>query len=297
MSKPLTPATPIHPDPDTEVSLPDEGFPVDELDLNPDLDEDEEETPTIAPKQEAEIEHPEIKTDFSHLENYSYQLPSEPNFFLWTLPFHQAMDELVAKVGSRLNHEHLNMQQESKLVTFLDDKLLQVQRKFIKNQADTDEKYPLQELLNDIKSIVDLIWCLIDLNTPLFGQEEYFIRILGDLEDWIAYYDIPMLEANNANTIETHKALFKFFQSLDTRVSFLIDGYYINNTHYKLSATELVRLGPIVNRVRIEIINKMERSRAQLVRQSQNVDSNSATYMNILEIEVGRLLEGIIERI
>lgn len=292
MSQPLTPATPIHPAPDTEVTLPDEGFPADELELNPDLDDEDDDTPVNPPKQE-----PQNDRKPEDLNGDSFETSYESNFILWTLPFHQALEEAVAEVQGRLNHEHLTMNQESKLVTFLDDRLLQVQRKFIKNQADSDEKYPLLLLLNDVKAIVDLIWYLIDLNMPLFGQEEYFIRILGDLEDWIAYYDIPMLDTNVPSTISTYKTLFQFFQSLDTRVSFLIDGYQINDSYTKLSATELVRLGPIVNRVRIGIIEKMESSRAHLARKGQNRDSSAATYMNILEIEVGRLLEGIIERL
>lgn len=292
MSEPLTPATPIHPAPDTEVTLPEEGFIADELDLNPDLDDEEDEASSLNRRQETENGN-----TTRQLHQYSYRDSSESNFTLWTLPFHQALEELVTELGSRPDHEHLNLSQESKLITYLDEKLLRVQRNFIKNQADSDEKYPLQQLLNDIKAIADLIWYSIDLKTPLFGQEEYFIRILGDLEDWVSYYEIPVLDPKDPELVATYKTIFQFFQCLDTRVSFLIDGYQINEIHMKLSVTELVRLGPIVNRVRIEIVDKMEKSRAHLSRQIQSNDSTSTAYMNILEIEVGRLMEGIIERL
>lgn len=273
MSDHTTPQTPVHLAPDTEVLLPLQSFQSDVLDLNPDLDD----------QDDALDDNTETSSNATALG------------IAWTEPFDEALLRLT-EITEKNSSPRLTMPQQSKLITFLDGQLLQVHRKFIKNQAENYESYPLVQLITDLEAIVNVIWCLVNHNTELFGQEEYLIRILGDVEDWIMYYDLPTLSAKNPSSLDIHKCVFLFFQSLDTRLSFLIDGYQVNERHTKLSATEIVRLNPIVNRIRFAIINKVEKSRAHLLKENWNENSAAKSFMNVLETEVGRLLEGTIER-
>ncbi|WPK27225.1 hypothetical protein PUMCH_004602 [Australozyma saopauloensis] len=277
MNETQTPQTPPHAMPDEEVTLPAESFQATNMDLNPDLDEEDDD------EQEPEIEQEQPQNQ-----------PQHP-FDLWTVPFDEALLQLSSSHPREV--PLLSMAQQSKLITFLDDRILQVQRQFIKSQSEAEVSYPLLQLLQDVRSIVDLIWFLVDLNGPLFGQEEYLIRLLGDLEDWIAYYEFPLLDANNPDVLTTYEALFQLFQAFDTRISFLIDGYQLKGSAHGLSGTEIVRLGPIANRLRMEIVEKMERSRTHLLQKRNDGHASSVYYMNVLEIEVGRLLEGIMERV
>lgn len=291
MADPIIPATPAHPPPDAEVQLPKESFQFSEWDLNPDLDDED--------KDESEATTEPVKSKNRNGESRNQYYRSEQNFvfFLWTIPFDEAMEQLVSEfLHSRLK-EPLTLSQESKLIAFLDNELLQVQRRFIKNQSDSCDTYPITQLLSDVKDIIDIIWCLIDLHTPLFGQEEYFIRILGDLEDWMSFYDLPVLDVHKPENITSLKELFLFFQALDTRISFLMDGYNVDDITCKLSPTEIVRLGPVANRVRFEILKKMERSRTNLLLKRNKNEGKTIDFMNVVELEVGRLLEGIIERL
>lgn len=282
MDRPDSPKTPLHVLPDEEVSLPEGTFEDSQMDLNPDLDN---ETPE-APSTSIPISYRLDPSDGSSSNGLLYQL--------WTLPFDEALERLESTTkGSSL----LTLSQQSKFITYIDDQLLQIQRAFIKNQAETKEVYSLRQLLTDLHTIVDLIWCLINPKSSLFGQEEYFVRILGDLEDWVGYYDLRVLDPKDRDSIETLKSLFVFFQVLDTRLLFLMDGYPVDDTSVcKMSTTEIVRLAPIVARIRLSIVNRLENSRLILSRNAPN-DPASRIYMNILEMEVGRLMEGTIERL
>lgn len=288
----LSPDTPAHPQPNEEVILPAGEFAAGDMDLNPELDDDTE--------NESQPQSQEIGTSSGILDSTSNGIREissrkDSMFALWTQPFDEALEQLRLLKMTQ-HQDQLSLSQQSKLVTFIDDRLLQAQRDFIKNQALSKETYSLKQLLADIAAVVDLVWRLVDVNAPLFGQEEYLIRIMGDLEDWVLYYDLPVLDADRPETIELHAALFRFFQAIDTRVSFLIDGYTAELKTYKLSGTELVRLMPIVSRVRSEMVNLLEKSCVGLLQKSV-FENSSNTYMNILEIEVGRLLEGVIERL
>lgn len=88
-------------------------------------------------------------------------------------------------------------------------------------------------------------------------------------------------------------------------MSFLIDGYNIvlNNGNQqtkliKMNVTELTRLLPIVTRLRIAIISKIDGLRMRLKKNQENNNDNDATsnILTIFELEISRLFEGILER-
>lgn len=278
-----SPPTPLHPAGDVEINdLPSVSSPAPDLELNPDLyDDDEDDTPFTS--QDASKSPMEVEEE-----------TSEAPINLWTIPFDDAYKLLKVQFAKNSAQPKITEAQQSKFINYLDLEILQVQRRFIKNQSDTVEVYSLTQLLQDVASILDLIWYLVNSNNRLYGQEEYYIRIIGDLEDWVAYYVFPTFEVSTTTGPLIH--LFNFFQSLDTRMAFLIDGYQVGNAHLKLSATELIRLAPIVTRLRMEIVQKLDPTRARLTHAKAEGSEEANDLLNVLDVEIGRLFEGILER-
>lgn len=66
----------------------------------------------------------------------------------------------------------------------------------------------------------------------------------------------------------------------------------------KMNVTELTRLLPIVTRLRIAIISKIDGLRMRLKKNQENNNDNDATsnILTIFELEISRLFEGILER-
>lgn len=291
-----TPTTPIHVAPDVEVTLPDEPFQDNDMELNPELDEDmEDETVEDTSVYDTNVaDHiknaqdgksgPDLTDDNSNFE-----------VDLWTLPFEDAYHILRKQSNDRNSQPEVTESQQSKFINYVDGELLQVQRKFIKNQAETTEIYSLTQLLQDVAKILDLLWYLISTSRKLYGQDEYFIKITGDLEDWISYYLLG-IEGAGQKAEAVLFQFFNFFQSLDTRLSFLIDGYHAGLALTKMSVTEVVRLVPIISRLRFEIVSKFDRLRAKLTHQKALGDLDADALLNKLDVEIGRLFEGVLER-
>lgn len=275
-----SPKTPIHVAPDVEVELPDKPF-QDDLELNPDL-EDDDDMQDIQKQSDDEEDLVDVDTDY--------------RIDLWTLPFDDAYEQLRAKFEESPGKETVSESQQSKFINYIDNELLQVQRKFIKNQADEGETYPLGKLLEDVHKVLDLIWYLIDKNSRLYGQDEYFIRITGDLEDWVAYYDFGLGSEPSPQAESELFRLFNFFQSLDTRLSFLLDGFSSGKARIKLSATEKVRLVPIISRLRFGIVSKLDLFRLRLSNLKTTGNSAATPLLNKLDVEIGRLFEGVLDR-
>lgn len=275
------PPTPLHPAPDQEVNeLPQAQLAADNLDLNPGLEDDlSGDDVSVAPLDSRENEKSE-----------------EPSveIALWTVPFENAYDAELLKL---LNDAHpgVNSAQQSKLVAYLDHELLQVQRKFVKNQAETRKEYTLQQLLTDLAQIVDVLWVLVSPEHAFFGQEEYFIKIMGDLEDWVDWYDLSAIGTDRTSEVLL-LGLFSFFQKMDVRISLLVDGLSETNPHLKFDRTQLVRLFPIANRLRLIIVSKLRPLRDKLARQRDSNNTYADNLLNIVDVEVGRLFEGTLER-
>lgn len=191
----------------------------------------------------------------------------------------------------QLDHSPITLAQQSKLINYVDAQLLAIQRRFVKSQADTSQPYPLLDLLRDTQSVVDIIWCSVSTHSKLFGQPEYMVSLLGSLEDYLLHYDLA----------EAQQQLFGFFRILDQRLSTLIDGYTYEGHIEKISQTLLVRLVPIVSRVRVLVVTKLGSAREKLAKEVMETEStdneNARAELDCLELEIGNLLEGVLERL
>lgn len=285
-----TPPTPAHVAADEEVQLPTAPYP-DDLQLNPDLEDGDSPEPATHPPNSAttdtEIPDTNIITPSADVR---FQILS------FTLPFDEFHDTTIRQFQSHTGLQHVNEAQQSRLVNYLDGELLEIQRRFIKNQADSDEIYPLENLLEDVARILDLVWFLVNPTSTLYGQDEYFIRVTGDLEDWLNYYDFPTFDGLDVNHSAALNRLFSFMQSLDSRLSFLIDGFDVSGTLQSMSGTEVVRLVPIVSRIRFMLITKLDPSRAKLMQMKALGVESAAEVLNKLDVEIGRLFEGVLDR-
>ena len=330
-----SPPTPIHPAPNEELT---NGVPTNTLladsniDLNPDLYEEEEmdieETksnivdeispenltsndPALQP-QSGNASNDDINgattnadSDLEDVEiNQLHQI---------TLPFnesYQLLKQEFQNTLTNLGQSQITSAQQSKLINYIDETLLQIQRKFIKQQTELEINYSLIQLLQELSTVISVIWVSIQQKLVLYGQIEYYIKILGDLEDYVNIYKTLFNETWSKNNnlhinMQNLVIFFKFWQKIDLQLSFLIDGYNIvlNNDNQqtkliKMNVTELTRLLPIVTRLRIAIISKIDGLRMRLKKNQENNNDNDATsnILTIFELEISRLFEGILER-
>ncbi|CAX43148.1 uncharacterized protein yor352w homologue, putative [Candida dubliniensis CD36] len=329
-----SPPTPIHPAPNEELT---NGVPTNTLladsniDLNPDLYEEEEmqvedskdnsndkglpknsTNDALLPPQSEGTSNNDVNgaitnadSDLEDVEiNQLHQI---------TLPFiesYQLLKQDFHNTLTNLNSTQITSAQQSKLINYIDETLLQIQRKFIKQQTESEISYSLIHLLQELSTVISVIWVSIQQKSVLYGQIEYYIKILGDLEDYVNNYKTLFNESwsNNNNlhiNMQNLVIFFKFWQKIDLQLSFLIDGYNIvlNNDNQqtkliKMNVTELTRLLPIVTRLRIAIISKIDAIRIRLKRNQESNSDNVATsnILTIFELEISRLFEGILER-
>lgn len=330
-----SPPTPIHPAPNEELT---NGVPTNTLladsniDLNPDLYEEEEmdieeatsnivdeispenltsNDPALQP-QSGNASNDDINgattnadSDLEDVEiNQLHQI---------TLPFnesYQLLKQEFQNTLTNLGQSQITSAQQSKLINYIDETLLQIQRKFIKQQTKLEINYSLIQLLQELSTVISVIWVSIQQKLVLYGQIEYYIKILGDLEDYVNNYKTLFNETWSKNNnlhinMQNLVIFFKFWQKIDLQLSFLIDGYNIvlNNGNQqtkliKMNVTELTRLLPIVTRLRIAIISKIDGLRMRLKKNQENNNDNDATsnILTIFELEISRLFEGILER-
>ncbi|KAG5422093.1 hypothetical protein I9W82_001186 [Candida metapsilosis] len=377
MSRPQSPPSPVHPAPNEEIkpeSLPTTQLQNDDLDLNPDLYDDNEEgdssslgqtketnmgdAPNVnneAPsatgglllQQQQEEEKQEQANSNSLMTNLSHSNEFDnidlSNIRQVTLPFEEEY-QLFRKtiINSRTvecknsnestttnDRTKLTSRQQSKFINYIDEQLLQVQRKFIKQQSTDSVIYPFISLIKDLDPILDVIWVSITgnnntysngnvngvynggntisstsntnssgggstMSSVLFGQEEYYIKILGDLEDFITHYTTIFDEQWTINSenkrvviVDFNKVvvpIVKYFNKLDLQLSFIKDeGWF--------SQTQCIRLKMIVERLRIQMLNKFEHLIEQLLQQQQQL------LKDVLEVEASKIFEGTMERL
>lgn len=330
-----SPPTPIHPAPNEELT---NGVPTNTLladsniDLNPDLYEEEEMDIEEAKSNIVDEIPPENLTS-----NDPALQPQTGNAFndnindattnadsdledveinqlhQITLPFnesYQLLQQEFQNTLTNLGQSQITSAQQSKLINYIDETLLQIQRKFIKQQTELEINYSLIQLLQELSTVISVIWVSIQQKLVLYGQIEYYIKILGDLEGYVNNYKTFFNETWSKNNnlhinMQNLVIFFKFWQKIDLQLSFLIDGYNIvlNNGNQqtkliKMNVTELTRLLPIVTRLRIAIISKIDGLRMRLKKNQENNNDNDATsnILTIFELEISRLFEGILER-
>ncbi|KAI5965191.1 uncharacterized protein KGF55_001411 [Candida pseudojiufengensis] len=335
-----TPDSPLHPGPNEEINpqnLPTTKLQDDSLNLNPELyDEDDEEENeaieknniTIPENLEAEdskIAQQEIVPNVEEegLEEEEFEDIDLTSLNQLTLPFEEQLQNFISTNLSNNSNalhqeESLSLTQQSKFINYIDEKLLILQRQFIKQQSESKIIYPLIDLIKNLNEIINLIWKSISLNfnnnnnqkLNLFGQEEYYIKILGDLEEYLLHYQILFKQNFEIDSqgkrfinIDINEIIqfFKFLINLDLQMSVLLGSSISNGDEEiedsrnistskksKFSNTEIIRLSPIVNRIRILIIEKLERLSKEI---------KSKNLKNLLELESSKIFEGTLERI
>ncbi|KAL6452997.1 hypothetical protein SBY92_000342 [Candida maltosa Xu316] len=292
-----SPPTPIHPAPNEEVTneLP-SGVTLSDanIDLNPDLYDDDVDVnedeanqkpvtngdiaqPRLPIVQQLQQEDELVVTTDSDLEDVDINQLQQI-----TLPFNESYQLLKINFDNA-GQDVISPAQQSKLINYIDEQLLQIQRKFIKQQTESVVMYSLIDLIQDLTNIINLIWVSIEQKSGIYGQIEYYIKILGDLEDYLGNYATLFNESWSSHgklrlDMQNLVIFFKFWQKLDLHLSFLIDGFTINGRIMKMNGTETTRLLPIVSRLRILIISKIDMIRSKL------------------KLEISRIFEGVLER-
>lgn len=325
------PPTPLHPAGNQEVgALPTLAMPSNNLDLNPDLydDDDDDDDNYVTVDNDNDNDDTRFNDNDNDNDNNNDNDDNESDVSLedvnikdlktFTIPFDTAF-ELVQLEFEEHNDNQIktNESQQSKFVNYLDNSLLKVQRKFIKHIAGLENdkiNYSIFNLTNELNDIINLIWFSVNKQNKLFGQVNYLIKIMLDLEDYVGHYEFTnLIEINdktdeiitNQNNINLIK-YFNLLQSLDVKISFLIDGYKLQDTDnsvQRINNTELIRLNPITSRLRILVISKLDPIRYSLSKILNNTNSSKLSkqrandLLNLLEVEASRLFEGILDRI
>lgn len=200
-----------------------------QLDLNPDLDdtddvkmeEDNEDAANGNSLKRTFIDDQIDNAGFDDMEDF------QPVVDLKS-PFESYSDLQQAPQKSAENGQHthqarrLSLSQQSKFVAYIDNELLQIQRKFVQSRGlNVSHGYNnLSEVLHDFKKLVDFIWYSIDgisntdslLQEDLddseiykrfegsqstnFGQSYYLIRIADDLLDFLDKFPLTDEEEN-----------------------------------------------------------------------------------------------------
>lgn len=297
-----SPPTPLHPAANEEVNvIPEGALPsgtIANLELNPDLYDNDTDSNNID-YDGSNV----IITEDDISDNYSGQ---RYDIEALTTSFDQGYELLKAEFDKTTNNDRIANYQQSKLINYVDEQLLAIQRKFIKNQAESQEAYSFFQLIGELSKIFDLIWYSINAKSGLFGQQDYLIKLMNDMEDYIVHYRL-FGDIGKYSMLEVHLLeFFTFFQMLDLRLSFLIDGFTMNGSNKieKLNNTQIVRLTPIASRLRILVISKLDPLRLKLSREEPKSEEqlhlgekgNRNRLQNIIEVEIGRVFEGVLDR-
>ncbi|CAI4036629.1 hypothetical protein SMKI_15G4800 [Saccharomyces mikatae IFO 1815] len=200
------------------------------------------------------------------------------------------LSELLPNKHNEASHpRRLSMSQQSKFISYVDDQLLQIQRKFVQSRGlNIKNGYAsLTPLLKDIKSLIDFIWYSIahipnsdyllrsekNINcnrsrssnntceySSYFGQGSYLIKIADDLIDYVEKFTFKEMEDSEIN--DTLSKLFKLLFILDRIFVILIDNsngkeasetVSVNKKITGLNGTDIVRLKGIAERTRVRL--------------------------------------------
>ncbi|KAI5969549.1 hypothetical protein CANMA_001399 [Candida margitis] len=308
MSRPQSPPSPVHPAPNEEIkpgSLPTTQLQNDDLDLNPDLYDDTNDQPSLTTEdKQDEANYDTVMSQVS--QSHEFDKVDLQNLQQITLPFNEGFQLFKSSFESYPSTSPISSDQKSKFINYIDDQLLQIQRKFIKQQSTNEVIYPFGVLIQNLDAIFDIIWISICHKQRLFGQEEYYIKIMGDLEDYVAHYSTTtttifeetwQLNSQNEPIMQVDftkiVAVCKFLQKLDLQLSLLIDGYAEDNDDQggktqRLNETQKVRLNMLVQRLRLRIIEGFEKVALSAQRNGLR---------DVLEVEATRIFEGVLERL
>lgn len=271
------PSTPVHAGPNEHLDLDEvkelSDEDIEELDLKPDIDMD-----SISDNAATHG----VKREYSNLFDEAMQLGGDdmddfrPRVNI-NSPF-SSFANLNSLQDGHKQHRRLSMSQQSKFIAYCDQKLMDIQRKFVQSRGlNTQNGYQgLEPLLKDIKSLVDFIWYSLDgsPNTDIllreednssevndssferdaqknthFGQSSYLIRIADDLLDYVEKFDLNLLSGEERH--QTLSKLFKLLFILDRIFAKLMDGAIPGGG--RTNGTDAVRINGIAERTRMKI--------------------------------------------
>lgn len=169
--------------------------------------------------------------------------------------------------GSTSHKKAISERQQERFVTYLEEHLMQIQRKFVQRITPPKGYNNLAELLVDLNRIIDIIWYSITSSEPvskdsshnhvghepqqsktikMYGQVQYLLSISDRLIDYIQGY---------AEDFKEPEATIRTFQKLDKIFDFLLDQ---PSNRAEFSNTERVRLESIAERSRVAVMNVFE---------------------------------------
>lgn len=268
------PNTPMHAGPNEHLDLDDvkelSDEDIEELDLKPDVDMD----PVYEEHRNG------VKREYSNLFEDAMRLEGDdmddfrPRVSIDS-PFSSYAD-LNSLERKHRSLRKLSMSQQSKFIAYCDQKLMDIQRKFVQSRGlNTQNGYSsLEPLLRDVKSLVDFIWYSLDgsPNTDLllresddmkysttdnsgiekdthFGQSSYLIKIADDLMDYVEKFDLKFLSEEERR--QTLSKLFKLLFILDRIFAKLMDGNIPGGG--RTNGTDAVRINGIAERTRMKL--------------------------------------------
>ncbi|CDO95427.1 unnamed protein product [Kluyveromyces dobzhanskii CBS 2104] len=199
-----------------------------QLDLNPDLDDvedikmEEEDGTTSSSMKRSFIDDERNNYGFDNMEDFKPALDLKSPFDSHTNLSHLSSTEQPPDTS---NARRLSLSQQSKFVSYIDEQLLQIQRRFVQSRGlNKEHGYKnLSEVLRDLKKLIDFIWYSVDevSNTDLIlrenlddsalyqkyqgskstniGQSYYFIRIADDLLDYLGKFPLTEEDEGDGN--------------------------------------------------------------------------------------------------
>ncbi|KAL3232803.1 Uncharacterized protein RNJ44_04719 [Nakaseomyces bracarensis] len=268
------PNTPVHAGPDEQLDLDEvkelSDEDIEELDLKP-MDVDVDVNNDI-----------HVKREFNKLFDEDMQMAGDdmddfrPRVNIDS-PFSSYANLSKLQGEGHRQQRKLSMSQQSKFIAYCDQKLMDIQRKFVQSRGlNTQNGYQgLEPLLKDIKSLVDFIWYSLDgsPNTDMllredidddgrkqglerdvqkdthFGQSSYLIRIADDLLDYVEKFDLKFLSDEEQH--QTLSKLFKLLFILDRIFAKLMDGDIPGGG--RTNGTDAVRINGIAERTRMKL--------------------------------------------
>ncbi|CCH61699.1 hypothetical protein TBLA_0F01570 [Henningerozyma blattae CBS 6284] len=298
MSEPLTPP---HCEPDDVLDLDNlkelDERDIDDLNLNPELENSDIEiatnyannTPLYKRKYLDEDDDQRQENRFDNVDDFKPRInvnsPFSSSKKIGLSPLNSndtnSINQESGKEKPIIRTRRLSASQQSKFIVYCDDKLMDIQRKFVQSRGlSVENGYSnLIPLFEDIKSLIDFIWYSIDglSNTELllnetevdldnaevensnlptnskistyFGQTSYLLKISDDLIDYLEKFDIKDLSSDEQNHILSK--LFKLLFILDKIFAKLIIGSIPGNS--KMSGTDIVRFCGIAERTRVRL--------------------------------------------
>lgn len=266
------PETPLHAPPNEQLDL----SKIKELDEHDMMDLDlvsESENPdsrNSSSKPEFKRPFAEDETMYDNIDDF------KPRINVGS-PFNSSTD--IGQLGSSQHLKkprgRLSLSQQSKFISYLDEQLMNIQRKFVQSRGlNTENGYSgLAPLLQDLKSVIDFIWYSIDGTTPnteklltedvsevsieqfdgskstYFGQTAYLMRVADDIMDYTEKFDLGQLGLNEQDNVIPK--LFKLLFILDHIFARLLDGTIPGRT--KMNLTDAVRMRAIAERTRTRL--------------------------------------------